>query len=95
MRTKQIILVIDGEDDIRQLLLEQLMITDEFKVLTAETAAKGIGLIRTELPDLVVLDVGLPDMDGREVCKHLRKHGFKNPVLMLNGNSSLAAARAE
>jgi DNA-binding response OmpR family regulator len=37
---------------------------------------------------LIVLDLGLPDMDGREVCKHLRKHGFRKPILMLTGNSS-------
>ena len=56
--------------------------------VTAETAAKGIELIKNEPPDLIVLDLGLPDMDGRELCKHLRKHGFKNPILMLTGNSS-------
>ena len=62
--------------------------SSEFHVVTAETAAKGITLIKNEPPDLVVLDVGLPDMDGREVCKHLRKHGFKKPILILTGNSS-------
>ena len=60
----------------------------EFEVLTAETAAKGIDVVKNEHLDLVVLDVGLPDMDGREMCKHLRKHGFKKPILMLTGNSS-------
>jgi len=43
-----------------------------FRVATAENAAKGIELIKNELPDLIVLDVGLPDMDGRKLCKHLR-----------------------
>ena len=56
--------------------------------MTAETAANGIDLIRKEHPDLVVLDVGLPDMDGREVCKHLRKQHFKKPILMLTANST-------
>src|SRR5262245_26696850 len=60
----------------------------EFRIVTAETAAKGIELVKNELPDLIVLDLGLPDMDGRELCKHLRKHCFKNPILMLTGNSS-------
>jgi DNA-binding response OmpR family regulator len=82
------ILVIDDDDDLCQTLQEQLTTTGEFHVVTAETAAKGIKLISIEPPDLVVLDVGLPDMDGREVCKHLRKHGFKKPILMLTGNSS-------
>jgi DNA-binding response OmpR family regulator len=82
------ILVIDDDDDLRQSLEEQLAMSGEFRVVTAETAAKGIELIKIELPDLIVLDLGLPDMDGREVCKHLRKHGFKKPILMLTGNSS-------
>ena len=82
------ILVIDDDDDLCQTLQEQLTTSGEFHVVTAETAAAGINLIRNEPPDLVVLDVGLPDMDGREVCKHLRKHGFKKPILMLTGNSS-------
>ena len=82
------ILVIDDDDDLRQSLEEQLATSGEFRVVTAETAAKGIELIKNELPDLIVLDLGLPDMDGREVCKHLRKHGFKKPILMLTGNSS-------
>jgi len=60
----------------------------EFRVATAENAAKGIELIKNELPDLIVLDIGLPDIDGRELCKHLRKHGFKRPILMLTANSS-------
>ena len=82
------ILVIDDDDDLRLSLEEQLATSGEFRVVTAETAAKGIELIKNELPDLIVLDLGLPDMDGRELCKHLRKHGFKKPILMLTGNSS-------
>jgi len=82
------ILVVDDDDDLRQSLQEQLAAVDEFKVLTAESAAKGFDLIKNDPPDLVVLDVGLPDMDGREMCKRLRKHGFKKPILMLTGNSS-------
>jgi DNA-binding response OmpR family regulator len=82
------ILVIDDDDDLCHSLQEQLAITGQFDVVTAETAAKGIALIKHEPPDLVIMDVGLPDMDGREVCKHLRKHGFKKPILMLTGNTS-------
>ena len=83
------ILVIDDDDGLRQSLEEQLAMSGEFRVVTAETGAKGIALIKNELPDLIVLDLGLPDMDGREVSKHLRRHdGFKKPILMLTGNSS-------
>jgi DNA-binding response OmpR family regulator len=82
------ILVIDDDDDLRQSLREQLTVTGEFRVVTAETAAKGIALIKSEAPDLVVLDIGLPDMDGKEVCKHLRRRDFKKPILMLADKSS-------
>jgi DNA-binding response OmpR family regulator len=88
MISKRRILIVDDDDDLRQSLKEQLAMTGEFEILTAETAAKGIEVVKKELLDLVVLDVGMPDMDGREMCKHLRKHGFKNPILMLTGNSS-------
>ena len=88
MNTQRKILIVDDDDDLRQSLEEQLMMNGEFEVLTAETAAKGIDVIKKEHLDLVVLDVGLPDMDGREMCKHVRKHGFKKPILMLTGNSS-------
>jgi DNA-binding response OmpR family regulator len=54
------ILVIDDDDDLRQSLEEQLAMSGEFRVVTAETAAKGIELIKNELPDLIVLDLGLP-----------------------------------
>jgi DNA-binding response OmpR family regulator len=70
MSSERKILVIDDDDDLRQSLQEQLAIIDEFRVLTADTATSGIDLIKEEHPDMVVLDVGLPDMDGREVCRH-------------------------
>ncbi|MGE0612118.1 MAG: response regulator transcription factor, partial [Hyphomicrobiales bacterium] len=43
---------------------------------------------KAERVDLVLLDVGLPDMDGREACKILRKNGFKSPIIMLTGQGS-------
>jgi DNA-binding response OmpR family regulator len=88
MITERKILIVDDDDDLRQSLKEQLAMNHEFEVLTAETAANGIDVVKNEHLDLVVLDVGLPDMDGREMCKHLRNHGFKKPVIMLTGSSS-------
>jgi DNA-binding response OmpR family regulator len=88
MITERKILIVDNDDDHRQSLKEQLAVNDEFEILTAETAAKGIDVVWNEHLDLVVLDVGLPDMDGREMCKHLRKRGFKKPIVMVTGKSS-------
>ena len=82
------ILLVDDDADLREALAEQLMMTEEFDVFEAETGQAGIDRARTELHDLVILDVGLPDMDGREVCRLMRKQGVKCPIVMLTGHAS-------
>ncbi|MEM9148128.1 MAG: response regulator transcription factor [Pseudomonadota bacterium] len=82
------ILLVDDDADLREALAEQLIMMEEFDVFEAETGQAGLDRTKTEMHDLVILDVGLPDMDGREVCKLLRKQGVKCPVIMLTGHSS-------
>src|SRR5262245_10138236 len=82
------ILIVDDEEGLRESLKEQLALHDEFELYVAGTAAKGIELARGLHVDLVVLDIGLPDMDGREACRLLRKSGFKAPIIMLTANVS-------
>jgi DNA-binding response OmpR family regulator len=82
------ILIADDDDDLRQALAEQLTLHEEFEVLQAENGAKAISLTRSAQPDLVIMDVGLPDLDGREAVKIIRKNGFKNPILMLTAQDS-------
>ncbi len=82
------ILIVDDDDDLRESLREQLSLYDEFELATAPTAAKGLEQARSGHFDLLILDVNLPDMDGRELCKQLRKTGFKSPIIMLTGNVS-------
>jgi DNA-binding response OmpR family regulator len=82
------ILIVDDDDELRDSLKGQLALHDEFELLTAATATKGLELTRSEHFDLIVLDVGLPDLDGREACKLLRKVGYKAPIIMLTGNAS-------
>ena len=82
------ILLVDDDDDLREALAEQLMMIDDFDVFEAETGGSGIERAKEEMHDLIILDVGLPDMDGREVCRLMRKGGVKCPVLMLTGNTS-------
>ena len=67
---------------------DQFALHDEFDSLAAESAAQGLELSKSEHIDLILLDVGLPDMDGRESCKILRKNGFKSPIIMLTGQDS-------
>ncbi len=88
MSNVRTILLVDDDDELREQLREQLSLYDEFEVQTAATAGLGIDKARAGQTDLLILDVQLPDMDGREACKILRKHGFKSPVIMLTGNVS-------
>ena len=82
------ILVVDDDDVLRDSLVEQLSLYEEFDIEQEGTAAKGIQKARQGRVDLLVMDVGLPDMDGREAVKLLRKGGFKAPVIMLTGQDS-------
>ena len=82
------ILIVDDDEDLRETLRDQLTLHEEFDVTTAGTASAGMEAARAEHTDLIILDVGLPDLDGREACKTLRKTGFKAPIIMLTGNDS-------
>jgi DNA-binding response OmpR family regulator len=82
------ILLVDDDDDLREQLREQLALHDEFEVEQAATAAKGIELSRNGAFQLIILDVGLPDMDGREACKIMRRAGIKAPIILLTGHTS-------
>ncbi|MCC1480998.1 response regulator transcription factor [Roseibaca sp. Y0-43] len=82
------ILLVDDDDDLREALAEQLLATEEFDVFEAADGAAAMEQVRAGQFDLAVLDVGLPDTDGRELCKRMRKAGFKSPVVMLTGHDS-------
>ncbi|MFM2422470.1 MAG: hypothetical protein RL291_1000 [Pseudomonadota bacterium] len=90
MSNARTILLVDDDDGLREQLREQLALHEEFQVSTAATATKGIETVKGARFDLVIMDVNLPDMDGREAVKLLRKTGFKSPVIMLTGNDSEA-----
>jgi DNA-binding response OmpR family regulator len=82
------ILIVDDDDVLRDGLVEQLSLYEEFEVVQDSTATKGVQRARGEPLDLVIMDVGLPDMDGREAVKLMRKSGFKAPIIMLTGQDS-------
>ena len=86
------ILLVDDDNDLRDALAEQLSLYEEFLISSADTSAKGIALVKSDAFDLVIMDVGLPDMDGREGVKIMRKNGFKGPIIMLTGNDTDADA---
>ncbi len=82
------ILLVDDDDDLREALSEQLVMTEDFDVLEANNGSCATQKVKESLFDLVILDVGLPDTDGRELCRVLRKQGLKAPVIMLTGHDS-------
>lgn len=86
MSSKRLLLV-DDDDPLRTSLAEQLELHEEFATVQADNAAKAIDLTRGDTFDLILLDVGLPDMDGRELCRLLRRNGVKSPVIMLTAHS--------
>ena len=83
MTQAKTLLIIDDDPDLRELLSEQLCIDGEFSVTTAKTAAEGLQTAKQNHPDLILLDVDLPDSNGRDVCRALREAGIVAPVVML------------
>jgi DNA-binding response OmpR family regulator len=89
MATLKHILLVDDDNDLRQALAEQLRLTEEFTTTEAKTGREAVETAkRLDDLDLVLLDVGLPDLDGREVCKMLRRVDIKVPVIMLTAANS-------
>ena len=80
------ILLVDDDDDLREALSEQLIMTEDFDVFEAANGADGMSRAKEAIYDLVILDVGLPDTDGRELCRLMRKQGVKSPIMMLTGH---------
>lgn len=82
------ILLVDDDDDLREALAEQLVMTEDFEVFEADAGAAAMTRVKEQVHDLIILDVGLPDTDGRELCKLMRKQGVKSPILMLTGHDT-------
>ena len=83
MAQTKTILIIDDDDDLRDLLREQLVLLSEFTIHEAATAQEGLASAAAVRPDLILLDLDLPDKSGREVCRLLRLSGISSPVIML------------
>ncbi|MDA1356551.1 MAG: response regulator transcription factor [Proteobacteria bacterium] len=90
MTTRKSILLVDDDDALRQSLAEQLGVYEEFFATEAVNGGEALEIVKTKSFDLVLLDVGLPDMDGRELCKLFRRNGVKAPIIMLTGADSEA-----
>ena len=86
-QTKKILLI-DDDVDLREALSELLIITEDFDVFEVGDGAEALEKIKQLAYDMVILDVGLPDIDGRELCRLIRKQGVKCPILMLTGHDT-------
>ncbi|MCF6195290.1 MAG: response regulator transcription factor [Emcibacter sp.] len=82
------ILLIDDDDELRGTLAEQLAFHEEFTTSEEATGRDGLLAAKEGEYDLIILDVGLPDIDGREVCRMMRKANIKIPIIMLTANDS-------
>ncbi len=87
-RAKRILLV-DDDELLTETLIDQFKLHDEYAIEPVPDANTAIKRVKEEAHiDLMLLDVGLPDMDGREACRVMRKNGFKSPIIMLTGADS-------
>src|SRR6202451_2549982 len=86
MATARRILIVDDDTELREALVEQLSLHEEFEAIAVDTGSKGVQTAKAGQIDLVIMDVGLPDIDGREAVRILRKNGLKAPIIMLPGH---------
>jgi two-component system response regulator MprA len=83
------LLVVDDDRALRDVLRRTLTLAG-YDVRLAETGAGALAEVTSAVPDAVVLDIGLPDIDGLEVCRLLRREGNRVPVLMLTARDAVS-----
>jgi DNA-binding response OmpR family regulator len=88
MAASKHILIVDDDEALRRELAEQLELHEGFAVTQAADGKTGLALAKEQPFAAILLDVGLPDTDGRELCKLMRRQGVKAPVIMLTAHGS-------
>jgi DNA-binding response OmpR family regulator len=86
--TSKRVLIVDDDDALRGSLAEQLTLHEGLEVCQAADGRAAQELVGERPFDVILLDVGLPDADGRDLCRALRRRGIKTPVIMLTGHDS-------
>ena len=89
MSSTRTLLIVDDDELLRRALSEQLMAQGEFQVI--EEAIDGLSALaksKAKVFDIILLDIGLPDMDGRDVCRKMREQGVRSPIIMLTAADS-------
>jgi two-component system response regulator MprA len=83
------LLVVDDDRGLRDVLRRALMLAG-YEVLLTDSGSGALSEVAASVPDAVVLDIGLPDIDGLEVCRLLRREGNRVPVLMLTARDAVS-----
>src|SRR3990172_4984535 len=85
------VLVIDDEQGIQE-TLKMILEYEGYRYFSALTGEEGIREIEEEHPDVILLDIKMPHMDGGEVFDLLRKKGMLSPVIMISGHANISTA---
>lgn len=82
------VLIIDDDESLRTSLAEQFQLHEGVIVHQAADGKGALELLEKHQYEVILLDVGLPDMDGRDLCRFMRRRGVKTPVIILSGQDS-------
>ncbi|MFC4351971.1 response regulator transcription factor [Fodinicurvata halophila] len=82
------LLLVDDDEEFRTSLADQLSLYEEFEISQAGTASETLEMAKSRYFDGIILDVGLPDIDGRELCRLIRQAGVGAPIIMLTALDS-------
>jgi DNA-binding response OmpR family regulator len=88
MTNSKQVLIVDDDEALRRSLAEQLELHEGFTVMQAEDGKSGLALVKDHHFEVILLDVGLPDGDGRDICRLMRRQGVKTPIIMLTAHAS-------
>ena len=82
------LLLVEDDPEMQRSLLDQLALHEEFDTVAANDGTSVLEIIGNEHFDIILMDVGLPDMDGRDTYRLIRRKGIHTPVIMLTGMDS-------
>ena len=88
MATTKQVLIVDDDTALRSSLAEQLELHEGFVAMQAENGEAALALVKEHHFEVILMDVGLPDTDGRDLCRLMRRQGVKTPVIMLTAHDS-------
>lgn len=89
MASGKSLLLVDDDDMLRRSLVEQLQDQPDFEsIIEADSGAAALDAAKGQVFDVILLDLGLPDQDGRDVCKAMRDAGVRSPIIMLTAADS-------